>query len=95
MKFWNHTMKCPCCGKYLVSIGKSIISEILTFGSPIYNIDHLNLVCRNNDCEGWVCDYCETWHPYNTTCSVAMVRNTRNGVDHPESYSEWMAWEGK
>lgn len=36
------------------------------------------IVCRNYDCKCWFCHYCNEWHPYKTTCSVAMVHDMRN-----------------
>jgi hypothetical protein len=57
---------CPACGRCMEHIYEGIFDN--------------SWVCRNHDCKGWFCSACDEWHPYGTTCAVAMVRAIRRGT---------------
>lgn len=83
--------KCPKCDSLLI--------ETFALNPEIFGIKNnaRDLVCRNRKCKAWLCDYCQEWHPYGTTCSVAMVKNSRTDKEFWTSYEEWIekeeAWE--
>jgi hypothetical protein len=79
--------KCPKCSSQLI--------ETYALNPEIFGTKRntRSLVCRNDKCKGWFCDYCQEWHPYGTICSVAMVRNTREDRDFCTSYEEWIEQE--
>lgn len=80
--------KCPRCDGRLV--------KTKFFNPKIYKDDASNpdiVICRNRNCKGWYCEYCEEWHPYGTACSVAAIRNSRSHTDYPTCYEEWIARE--
>lgn len=78
--------KCPCCGKKLI--------QTPMFNPEVFKDKASNpiiKVCRNHNCHGWHCEYCESWHPYGTSCSVVIVRNMRSHTNYPEDYDDWKA----
>jgi hypothetical protein len=64
---------CPKCSSELEHI-RMLNPEI--FGTDASN-PFVGYVCRNDSCKGWYCNCCDEWHPYGTSCAVAMVRNVR------------------
>lgn len=69
---------CPKCGHPLEHV--RLLNENI-FGKGKKN-PFVGWVCRNEKCHGWMCDYCEEWHPYGTMCVVAAVRNSRDRFHH-------------
>jgi len=80
--------KCPCCGFYLI--------EGFIWNPDLFRTKEnpRQSFCRNPDCKGWFCIYCDEWHSYRTSCSTVKVRNLRSETMYPESYEEWIK-EGK
>lgn len=77
----EQTHVCPKCNQPLEHV-RLLNPEI--FGTD----DKLNpwhgYVCRNDNCKGWFCECCDEWHPYGTSCAVAMVRNVRGDNNYQE-----------
>jgi len=75
--------ECPCCGEPLI--------ETYFWNPDIFGTEDNPriIVCRNEECKGWFCECCDSWHPYKTGCSVAEVRNVRSGTNYPTNYDEW------
>lgn len=48
--------KCPKCGLEL---------KVELVRTPLLNY------CTNEKCHGWYCFYCKSWHPYQTSCTMA------------------------
>ena len=75
---------CPKCG--------SSLEHIRMFNKEIFglkNNPYIGYVCRNENCKGWYCKCCEEWHPYGTSCGIAIVRNTRDkNSNFQEEYTE-------
>lgn len=63
--------KCPKCGRE-------------TEHDLVYKKYH---VCRNKDCKGWYCFYCEDWHPFGTSCGNASLHGAH--IDSQETYDKW------
>jgi len=70
-------VECPDCNSELEAV-RGFNPDVFGDGeeNPI-----CNYVCRNEDCKGWYCNYCERYHPFGTTCSVALVRVGRSEDD--------------
>jgi len=54
---------CPKCGQPMEQIHPEIFDNWY--------------VCRNKNCKGWFCQCCDEWHPYGTTCGVAIIHGIR------------------
>ena len=67
--------KCPKCGEELKVV---LINHCKPTG-----IEY----CRNGECKGWFCFYCNEWHPYGTHCSCAAV--VWDAIDSQEKYDNW------
>jgi len=71
---------CPVCG--------SKLEEARRLSPDIFGVEDnpiIGYVCRNDDCKGWFCEVCKTWHPFGTSCAVAMVREVRDN----RNYKTW------
>ena len=76
--------KCPKCGEAL--------EHIRMFNEELMGIEDnpfVGWICRNEQCKGWFCEYCNEWHSYGTSCCVAMIRNMRSGTSYPTHDSNW------
>ena len=71
-------VNCPVCSSELEA-ARDWNPEIFGTGedNPI-----CNYFCRNSACKGWYCECCNEWHPFGTSCSVAMVRSVRDDVSY-------------
>ena len=67
-------VNCPICG--------SKLEEARDWNPEIFGIGEDNpitgYVCNNSECKGWFCQCCGDYHPFGTSCSVAMVRSVRD-----------------
>jgi hypothetical protein len=73
-------LPCPVCGQMLVHV--RMFNESFAGTGP--DNPYTDWVCRNDECHGWLCEYEQEWHAYGTSCSVAMVRNIRDGTTYAE-----------
>ena len=81
-----HPPRCPKCGEPLVLVRQW--NEDL-FGKDEQTNPWYGWICRNENCRGWFCDVCDQWHPYGTSCSVALVRRVRDETDYIDKDPNW------
>ena len=68
---------CPHCGSELKAV-RDFNPEVFGDGK---NNPICRYVCLNHNCKGWYCRQCQTYHPFGTTCSVALVKIGRVNGD--------------